>query len=237
MAEAGASGDSAGRRVERRRLSPAEQLARWAAPAATALVALGTAWLLWSLGEEPATRGEADAHRPDAYMVDFERSATDEAGRLASRLRAGHMVHYADDQSTELVSPELEFYNDDESARADPRPWRAVSETGWMSGDGEVLILAGPVKLWRLLPGGGREVELDTLDLRVLPEVRYAETDAPVTISTPTTYTEAIGLRADLAIDQLELMHDVRSRYQDRTHRSGNPGPLGPGRAGGGAVQ
>lgn len=200
-----------GAAVERSRPSLRELLDRWGVPLLVTGLALGTAWLLHDLGSEDRRRaGGAEAHRPDAWMERFESMTTDTAGTQRERLRAERMVHFADDGSSELAHPELEFYNED------PRPWRVRSETGWVSGDGTVVILSGPVTIWREAADGRREFELLTRDLRVLPEARYAETDAPVTIRHAGTETQAVGMRADLGVDKLELMKDVRSRYENQ---------------------
>lgn len=173
------------------------------------VLTLGSAWLLHKLSLEDRRRAPGRGHQVDYYMERFTRTSTDASGRISDRLRAERMVHYSDDNSTELVRPELEFYNGDE------RPWQARSDRGWVSGDGDVVILLGQVDAWRNAADGSREIELVTRDLRVLVDEKLAESEAHSTIRNATTVAEADGMRADFGRNKLELMTHVRSRYRD----------------------
>ena len=55
---------------------------------------------------------------------------------------------------------------------------------------------------------------MKTEDLRVLPERQYGETDKPVLITTATTQTRAIGMRASMAESRIELLSNVHTRHE-----------------------
>ena len=130
-----------------------------------------------------------------------------EVGEVRNVLYADLVLHYPDDDSTELTRPRLEIYN----GRDDP--WYVIAESGWISSGNEVVLLHGEVEIWRTNDAGERTFEILTSELRVLPNEKYAETDDPATITSPTTVTTTIGMRANFAHDRLELLERVRSRH------------------------
>ncbi len=194
-------------------LSPAHGIERtmtssWAT--AFLFVALGalTFWVWQQLDEDGGDMLPASVHEPDYYIEDMVRNTLDETGTLKNVLYADLVTHYPDDDSTELSRPHMEIYN------ANSQPWYVVAETGWISSGSEVVLLHGEVEIWRQDEAGRREFEVLTSELRVLPQEQYAETDDPATITSKTTVTKTIGMRANLAHDRLELLQQVRSRHE-----------------------
>mgnify|MGYP001811965215 CR=1 FL=1 len=173
-------------------------------------VALGalTFWLWQQLdeGQEPVAKKKD--HEPDYYIEHMVRRSMDETGAVRNILYADMVLHYPDDDSTELTKPRLEIYN----GRQDP--WYVIAETGWISSGNEVVLLHGEVEIWREGNEGERSFEVLTSELRVLPQEKYAETDNEATINSPSSVTTSIGLRANFAHDRLELLERVRSRHE-----------------------
>lgn len=177
-------------------------------------VALGavTFWIWQQLDEDEPWSGPPRAHEPDYYIEDMVRNTLDASGALQSVLYAELVTHYPDDDSTELLRPRIEIYNNN----ADP--WYVVAESGWVSSGNEIVLLHGEVEIWREDDNGVREIEVITSELRVLPKEQYAETDDPATITSTTTVTNTIGMRANFAHDRLELLNNVRTRHEIIPH-------------------
>ncbi len=170
--------------------------------------AVFSAWLLDRLDESAPPRHKAERHDPDYYMVDFVRTQMGLRGLPKNKLRADYMVHYPDDDTIELLRPNLEIYRDQQA------PWHVLAERGWLSSDNEVVYLYGEVRIWRNSPDGERQLELITSDLKVLPKDEYAETAKAVTLLGPNTRYEAVGMRMQLGKGRLELLNEVKSRYE-----------------------
>lgn len=188
-----------------------DKVDRWLLVLALLALAAGTTWLLDELDVGPQGPQLRQSHEPDYYLERFTELAMDAEGAPLRRLSAEFMVHYPDDDSSELVSPRLELYN------AGSAPWHVIAERGWVGADGEVVLLYGAVEIWRDAADGHREIEVHTRDLRVLPDERYAESDNPTTIRNRTTVTHAVGMRADFQARRLELLSRVRSRHDVQT--------------------
>ena len=177
------------------------------------LLAVGTFWLLQQL-EEDAAPAPPPSRAADYFMEDMLRQSMDRDGRLKTLLRADRAEHFPIDDSTELTQPRMEIYNESD------RPWHVVAERGIVSGDGNVVILYGPVDAWRKRDDGELEIELSTTGMRILPKEKYAETDTAVTIRTPASETRATGMRANFGFNRIELLKDVDSRVE-REQRPG----------------
>lgn len=173
-------------------------------------VALGavTFWIWQQLDEDDPRSAPARAHEPDYYIKDMVRNTLDASGALQSVLYADLVTHYPDDDSTELSRPRIEIYNNN------AEPWYVIAESGWVSSGNEIVLLHGDVEIWREDDDGARELEVITSELRVLPKEQYAETDDPATITSATTVTNTIGMRANFAHDRLELLKRVSTRHE-----------------------
>lgn len=171
-------------------------------------VAVASFWLLQLLEEDGAPAAAPPPRAADYFMENMLRQSMDRDGRLKTLLRAERAEHFPIDDSTELTQPRMEIYNDSD------RPWHVVAERGIVSGDGNVVILYGPVDAWRKRDDGSLEIELSTTGMRVLPREKYAETDTDVTIRTPGSETRATGMRANFGVNRIELLKDVDSRVE-----------------------
>jgi lipopolysaccharide export system protein LptC len=172
------------------------------------LLAVGSWWLKQSLEEPPQLRPRPP-HTPDYWVERLSARTTDETGLVRRRLEADSMRHYPDDDSTELTGPKLLLFETDRP------PWRIRSTEGWVSPDGELVLLRGEVKIDRDAAPGVLAVHLETRDLRVQPKDEYAETDAAVTVRSGPHRVEAVGLQAWLrAPVRIKLLADVRGHYQ-----------------------
>jgi lipopolysaccharide export system protein LptC len=75
-------------------------------------------------------------------------------------------------------------------------------------------MLLGKVDIWRDGPDGKREIHIETQDLRVSPRKEYAETDLPVSISTPESLTRGTGMRAYLGESRVQLLSKVKTTIE-----------------------
>ncbi len=113
----------------------------------TIVIVLGgiTAWMQMSFLEE-STNEElvlAESHDPDYYIENFTAVGMDINGERQYVLEAERMVHFPDDDTSLLDKPHVIQY---ETGRA---PTHIYSETGWVSANGDEVILTGNVRVIR----------------------------------------------------------------------------------------
>jgi lipopolysaccharide export system protein LptC len=171
-------------------------------------LAAGSFWTVSQLELDLSAPASKERHTPDFYMENFVTVKMDESGAVQRRVEAEYMAHFPDTDTHEFQDPYMVMY------REDGPPWHVRSERGWLSSTGDVMLLLGQVHIWRNNVDGDKQVDVKTEDLRVLPEREYGETDKPVLITTATTQTRGIGMKAHLAESRLELLSNVRTRHE-----------------------
>ncbi|MCP5152146.1 MAG: LPS export ABC transporter periplasmic protein LptC [Ectothiorhodospiraceae bacterium] len=185
------------------------QLRTWWPVLVLFAVTSASTWLLWTLEGQLGVLGESDEHVPDLFVDNFVTTTLGEDGRPQRRLEARQMSHFSDTDTSEFAAPYLVIERDDGGP-----PWHVRSDRGWLSAGGDVLLLLGPVRIWRNDPSGALRLDVETEDLRVLPDTEYGETDRPVVIRTASMRTEGVGMRAHLSEGRMELLSDVRTVYR-----------------------
>lgn len=148
-------------------------------------------------------------HSPDYYLDRFTAVTTGSDGRPERQLSARRMVHFPDDDSTELTAPRMTFF---EPGRP---PWQIRAERGWLSGDRQLIRLQGEVNIDREGGKDARPMHVTTRDLRIHPEQEFAETTAEVYARSDRNWIRATGLQAWFTGPvRIKLLSNVRGRYE-----------------------
>lgn len=108
------------------------------------------------------------------------------------------------DNSADIHRPELNLF------RNGRLQWTISAELGTISDDGERLDLKRQV----VVQSDDRDTVLTTPELTFFPDRKLAQTDSPVTLQTPYGMTHAIGLRAEMNDNRVELLQQVRGQYK-----------------------
>lgn len=114
-----------------------------------AVLGLLSLWLQYGIIEEqPIAEDTPERHDPDYYIENFTAVGMDKDGRRRYILEAERMVHYPDDDTALLDSPHIVQF------APGVAPQHTYSESGWMSSDGNEILLTGNV---RVIRGRGRD--------------------------------------------------------------------------------
>lgn len=171
------------------------------AGASASLAIVGYLGLYWD-SNPPASLlpYRSDQDRVDLYAEQVHGIKYDETGKVVQTLHAETMRHFMPSNQSKLVTPVLE------SVGKDGKIWDTTSVDGTLIGDDEVL-LQGNV----LIRDRERTMQLRTETLRYFPDRGEAATDIAVTLRKLNDITRAIGMRADLNRNRVELLHQVES--------------------------
>jgi lipopolysaccharide export system protein LptC len=175
-------------------------------------LALLSFWLERTLREEqkpPSLR----RHDPDFLVENFTLSKFNAAGALEATLAAAKMVHYPDDNSTELLAPRIVH-----SKPGEPR-LRLSAERGTLSHDGEEVFLYGDVQLLREGGAGYAEARMHTSFLHLVSGKSLVRTDREVTIAEPERLLSARGMEYRNDTRELFLREQVRGRFAPKTKK------------------
>jgi lipopolysaccharide export system protein LptC len=173
-------------------------------------LALTIAWLDQVSQAPEAYKARPIGHDPDYFVEDFTATAYDVDGQPRYRLAAVRMVHYMDDDTTELEAPRFTREGDG-AARVLVRALQ-----GRVSPDGEYIDFTGDVRLLREYPQQAVPMELSTERLRVLPEQDRMSSDTPVLIKDGRGELRGGSLLADGQQQVLELKGRVKGIYVSR---------------------
>lgn len=172
------------------------------------LLALGSNWMISSTSTEtPDTVSEE--HKMDYYVGNFTTTLMGQDGKPFRRLRAVRMVHYPDDDTTELTEPYITLFEETIPM------WKIQSDTGWLSGDGDLLLLQGNVIIDRPKTATQNPVHMVTSNLRIQPNQNYAETEEEITIDNSGNRIKSKGMQAWLTKPlRIKFSANVRGRYE-----------------------
>ena len=166
-----------------------------------------TYWLNQQVQQEAAKPDSGKRHDPDAIMENFSAVKMDQQGVPRFIMNAKKMLHYPDDDSTELDTPSLTTLS------VERPPIHILAQRGLVSSKGDEVFLHDNVRGVREASGNSEELTLLTEYLHAIPDQDFANTDHAVTIVDANSTTHAIGLEMDNKARTIKLLAQVRSEY------------------------
>ncbi len=174
-----------------------------------ALAGLSYGLLRWveSSLREPAP---ADSQAPVLTVEQSRAVRLNAAGVRESVVEAPRSWQLPGQGGVRLEQPILDWYQPD----GQTKEWRVQAEQGWIAADNQLARLAGEVVMRRDAKSGKPPVTITTRDVWLHRAERYAETAAPVKAVIPGGELHAVGVRAWLDQERLELLSEVRGFYE-----------------------
>lgn len=184
--------------------------ASWVPLTVVGALAAMTFWL-GRVADSQIPGGDAGfRHDPDYIVENFSALTFDEQGGVRYRLMAGKMVHYMDDDSTELIQPRFE-------REAGAAPKVSVSaRRGLLTAEGADVYFLGDVLVRRLGAADAAPAEMRAEYLRLLPDDDIARTDKPVLLRQGASTIEATGMFVDNEKRYVQLAGRVKAVYEKR---------------------
>jgi lipopolysaccharide export system protein LptC len=146
-------------------------------------------------------------HDPDYVVTNFTTTTYDRNGAVVTVMSAAHMVHYPDDDTTELLAPRVI-----QSKPNEPR-FHVRAERGKLSRDGDEVFLYDDVVLVREAAADRPEARMTTEFLHVLRDRSIARTDRPVKIVEGRRALSGRGMEYNNESRELLLRHDVQAQF------------------------
>lgn len=182
--------------------------ARYWLPLLPLLGLLGvTYWLNQQVQPEPPKSDGSGRHDPDAIMENFSAIRLNEEGHPRFIMAAKKMLHYPDDDSTQLEVPRLTMLSAEHPAM------HVIAKRGLVSSRGDEVFLHDDVEVLREASLQREELTLHTEYLHVVPDRDWADTDRAVTIEDVHNTVHAIGMEMDNKARTLKLLSQVRSEH------------------------
>jgi lipopolysaccharide export system protein LptC len=170
-----------------------------------------TFWLERMVREEERIHPSQRRHDPDFIVEKLTHTRFNLQGMVESTLAAAKMLHYPDDDSTDLVAPRMVQTKPDE-----PRV-TMTADRGTLSQDGEEVFLYGNVLIVREAGPGSFERRMRTSFAHVVQGRSIILTDREVEITEGDRVLSARGMEYHNDTKELFLRERVRGRFEPRT--------------------
>ena len=146
-------------------------------------------------------------HDPDYLVTNFTTTTYNRDGAAETVMSAAQMVHYPDDDTTELVSPRV--------VQAKPNEPRLTvrADRGQLSRDGDEIFLSGSVLLVRDATPEKPEARMTTEFLHILRDRSLVRTDREVKIVEGSRSLQGRGMEYNNESGELLLRADVTARF------------------------
>jgi lipopolysaccharide export system protein LptC len=170
-------------------------------------LAMVTFWLKQAVQEQPPP-STLRRHDPDYIVENFNVTTFGTGGAAESTLAATKMIHYPDDDSTDLVAPQMV-----QTKPGEPR-MTVTADRGTLSQGADELFLYGDVLLVRAGDAERPEMRMRTSFLHLVSAKSLALTDRQVTISDKEQSITGRGMEYNNELGRLVLHERVRSRFE-----------------------
>ena len=167
-----------------------------------------TFWLERTVREEEGLHPSLRRHDPDYIIDNLRHTRYNAAGAVESTLAAAKMLHYPDDDTTDLVAPRLVQTKPDE-----PRV-TVTADRGAVSEDGEEVFLYDNVLLVRDGSSERSETRMRTSFLHLARGGSVISTDREVVITEVERVLSGRGMEYRNDSQELFLRERVRGRYE-----------------------
>ena len=152
-------------------------------------------------------------HDPDYLVVNFTTTSYNSEGNPETTLSAAKMLHYPDDDSTDLVAPRVVHEKLNE-------PRMTVSaDRGTLARDGEDIFLYDNVVLVREAAAARPEARMMTSFLHIVRDKSLVRTDREVEIIEGPRRIAGRGMQYNNDARLLELLSDVHARFEPESAR------------------
>jgi lipopolysaccharide export system protein LptC len=174
-----------------------------------ALAAL-TFWLERTVRDEEGVHPSLRRHDPDYIIDNLKHTRFNPQGAVESTLIAAKMLHYPDDDSTNLLAPRLVQTKPNE-----PRV-TLTAERGSLSQDGEEVFLYDNVVLVREPDGDRSETRMRTSFLHLARGQSVIRTDRDIVVTEEDRVLSGRGMEYYNDSKQLFLHQRVRGRFEPK---------------------
>ena len=174
-----------------------------------------TFWLRYATELPEPRRDGKHRHDPDYIVSAAVFSKFDKTGRLHYTLKADDIRHYPDDDTTDLLKPDLMWLNP-------KKPTVTLNaDTAHVSQDGERVDMFGNVRVNRAATKKDAAMVATTDTLVVLPDEEKAYTKSAVNMTQGKSWAKGVGMqmdnRARTYVFESQARAELESRHAKKT--------------------
>lgn len=169
-----------------------------------------TLWIDEKVQPPPPVRDGSARHDPDFIVDNFAAQRMNVDGSRRYAVEGKRMVHYPDDNSTQIETPHFTHFDAEEKHAS---PVFVTAKRGLVSRNGENVYFIGDVRIDRAAYADQPPLALRTEFLHIIPDQDLAKTDKPLTMTHGTSRVDAVGMVFDNRARTLNLLSNVKVHY------------------------
>ena len=173
-------------------------------------LALLTFWLDHQVSGEQGTHPSLRRHDPDYLVDNFTTTTYNRDGKVETVVSAAKMLHFPDDDSTELAAPRVL------QSRAEQPRITVRADRGQVSREGDEIFLYDNVVLVREADEARPEARMTTSFLHILRDKNLVRTDRDVLFEEPGRSLKGHGMEYFNATRELFLRSDVHGYFESK---------------------
>lgn len=171
------------------------------------VLALLTFWLDRAVRDEPSNPSQR-RHDPDYLVHNFTSTSFNRLGGAETVIQAAKMLHYPDDDSTELMSPRVM-----QAKPSEPR-FTVSAERGVLAREGDEIFLYDNVQLVREPDAQHPGAKMTTSFLHIVRDRSIMRTDREVHIVEGRRSLSGRGMEYNNDSRELVIRSDVTARFE-----------------------
>jgi lipopolysaccharide export system protein LptC len=166
----------------------------------------GITWWLLEATQAPPSPDllKPKEHTPDYFADNFSVSELDQSGTTQYRLTAVNLVHYEDNEYSDLIKPAIRAFQPGKPIVT------ATGDTGTVNSDASIVDLYGNARILRAPGDGDPEMQADSSHFRVLVNDDVIETEKPVKLRRGLSIMTASGMNYNNVTRVMKLFGNVR---------------------------
>lgn len=194
----------------------ADRFRLWLMVALLAVIALGSFWVLEVIrrNNEEGNSRSAPRTAPDYYVENFNFVRLSNDGRTNYHILGKRMTHRPRSDDYEIEQPRINSFDDGQApvtVIADRAVLEQKNSQSNPPKDSDEVQLFGNVSVERPDSPTSKQMRLESEYLLVLPNTNIMKTDKPVTITTARAEIHAVGMEANNATQEMQLLSKVRA--------------------------
>ncbi|MHB1947914.1 MAG: LPS export ABC transporter periplasmic protein LptC [Gammaproteobacteria bacterium] len=164
-------------------------------------------WSIFLSSQTPVVTAQSAPDQPDAFMEEIVATIMNKQGTPKLKIETPKMVHYANDDTTELTKPHVVIY------RQSPQPWHIHANHA------KATLGTTEIKFWEnviihhLADEENPLTTMHTAALTILPEEKVAKTAEAVTMRQPNAKIDAVGMLANWEEGTVKLLSQAKEEY------------------------
>lgn len=172
------------------------------------VLAAGTSFWAWQIRKSDAPPPLVGPPRSDYQLFDFDLIALDAEGKESFAASGPRLTRHPNVGSLDIEQPR--FSSPDSKGKI----WTSTAARAWVNEEGTELRLLGAAEVRGPVSSEQGPILLRSEALTVFPREQRVLSEVAVTVTEPGSILTAVGMRANLDAQQVELLSDVRIRHE-----------------------